>query len=72
MGENIFTSNGANWKRSRQALQPAFHLRHVERYTQIMIDSIERELRDWQPGPRRRSGSGHDSSHNDYHRRDHV
>ena len=37
LGENIFTSNGAAWKQRRQALQPAFHLRHVERYTQIML-----------------------------------
>lgn len=50
LGENIFTSNGAAWKRSRQALQPAFHLRHVERYTQIMQECIERELQDWRAG----------------------
>ena len=50
LGENIFTSNGAAWKRSRQALQPAFHLRHVERYTQVMIESIESEMRDWRAG----------------------
>ncbi len=50
LGENIFTSNGASWKRSRQALQPAFHLRHVERYTQIMQDCIEGELRGWRAG----------------------
>ncbi len=50
LGENIFTSNGDAWKRSRQALQPAFHLRHVERYTQIMQACIERELRDWRVG----------------------
>ena len=50
LGENIFTSNGAAWKRSRQALQPAFHLRHVERYTQIMQACIERELLDWRAG----------------------
>ena len=50
LGENIFTSNGAAWKRSRQALQPAFHLRHVERYAQIMIDCSEHELRGWKPG----------------------
>ena len=50
LGENIFTSNGAAWKRSRQALQPAFHRRHVERYTQIMLDCAERELRGWEAG----------------------
>lgn len=50
LGENIFTSNGAAWKRSRQALQPAFHLRHVERYTQIMQNCMERELKNWQAG----------------------
>ena len=50
LGENIFTSNGAAWKRSRQALQPAFHLRHVERYTRIMQVCIERELRSWRAG----------------------
>ena len=50
LGENIFTSNGAAWKRSRQALQPAFHLRHVERYTQIMQNCIEGELRNWRAG----------------------
>ena len=50
LGENIFTSNGAAWKRSRQTLQPAFHRRHVERYAQIMIDCSERELRGWKPG----------------------
>ena len=50
LGENIFTSNGAAWKRSRQALQPAFHLRHVERYTQIMQECIEREMLDWRAG----------------------
>lgn len=50
LGENIFTSNGAAWKRSRQALQPAFHRRHVERYAQIMLDCSERELRGWTPG----------------------
>ncbi|MYD09989.1 MAG: cytochrome P450 [Chloroflexi bacterium] len=50
LGENIFTSNGAAWKRSRQALQPAFHLRHVERYTQIMQICVERELQDWRAG----------------------
>ena len=50
LGENIFTSNGAAWKRSRQALQPAFHLRHVERYTRIMQACIARELRDWRAG----------------------
>ncbi|MCY4061970.1 MAG: cytochrome P450 [Chloroflexi bacterium] len=47
LGENIFTSNGAAWKRSRQALQPAFHRRHVDRYAQIMLDCAERELRGW-------------------------
>ena len=50
LGENIFTSNGAAWKQRRQALQPAFHLRHVERYTQIMLDCARRELRDWRAG----------------------
>ena len=50
LGENIFTSNGASWKSKRQALQPAFHLRHVERYTQIMQDCIERELQGWRAG----------------------
>lgn len=50
LGENIFTSNGAAWMRSRQALQPAFHRRHVERYTEIMLDCAERELRGWKPG----------------------
>lgn len=50
LGENIFTSNGAAWKRSRQALQPAFHRRHVDRYAQIMLDCSERELRGWKPG----------------------
>ncbi len=48
LGENIFTSNGASWKRSRQALQPAFHRRHVDRYAQIMLDCAERELCGWQ------------------------
>ena len=47
LGENIFTSNGAAWKRSRQALQPAFHRRHVDRYAQIMLDCAERELHGW-------------------------
>ena len=50
LGENIFTSNGAPWKRSRQALQPAFHRRHVEHYAQVMLDCTERELRGWKPG----------------------
>ena len=50
LGENIFTGNGAAWKRSRQALQPAFHLRHVERYTQIMQTCVERELLTWRGG----------------------
>ena len=50
LGENIFTSNGAAWKQRRQALQPAFHLRHVERYTQIMLDCTRSELRDWRAG----------------------
>lgn len=50
LGENIFTSNGAAWKRSRQTLQPAFHLRHVERYTQIMQECVERELLTWRAG----------------------
>lgn len=47
LGENIFTSNGAAWKRSRQALQPAFHRRHVDRYAQIMLECAERELSKW-------------------------
>lgn len=48
LGESTFTSMGTVWKRKRQLAQPSFHKNRISNLSEIMTDTIEDMLNDWE------------------------
>ncbi len=48
LGESTFTAMGDVWKRKRQLVQPSFHKTKISNLTEIMTDTIEEMLNDWE------------------------
>jgi cytochrome P450 len=50
LGSGLVTSDGDDWRRQRQACQPAFHLRRMGRYGEAISALAEQTLARWNPG----------------------
>lgn len=50
LGNGLLTSEGELWKRQRRLAQPAFHHRHLETFSRITAEEVERTLAGWAPG----------------------
>ncbi len=50
LGNGLVTNQGADHKRQRKLMQPAFHMRRLTQYAQTMVDYTQRMLDTWQPG----------------------
>lgn len=48
LGESTFTANGDVWKRKRKLVQPSFHKKRISNLGEIMTDTIEDMLNDWE------------------------
>jgi cytochrome P450 len=48
LGEGLFTSEGARWRRQRQMVQPAFHSKRLEAMLGAMEKEIDRMLDRWE------------------------
>src|SRR3978361_167621 len=53
LGDGLVTSDGSDWRRQRQACQPAFHRSLLEGHIEEMMALTEQMLRGWQPGQER-------------------
>ncbi len=49
--ENLFTSDGKDWLYRRRLMQPAFHRRCIEGYTQHMVNETSKLLQRWERLP---------------------
>lgn len=50
LGRGLVTSDGASWRRQRQACQPAFHLRRIGKYGEAISALAERTIDGWAEG----------------------
>ncbi|MBX3000420.1 MAG: cytochrome P450 [Caldilineaceae bacterium] len=50
LGNGLLTSNGDFWKRQRKLVQPAFHVRRIEGYADIMVQYTAEMLNQWRDG----------------------
>jgi cytochrome P450 len=50
LGQGLFTSEGAFWRRQRRLAQPAFHKERVAGYGRVMVDFAEAMVSTWQEG----------------------
>ena len=48
MGDSVFTTEGADWKRRRRLVQPAFHARRVNAYAETMAGYAAEMVAAWQ------------------------
>lgn len=49
VGNGLVTSDGEHWRRQRRLVQPSFTPRSIQKFTGIMVDSIQRMLARWAP-----------------------
>ncbi len=56
MGQGLLTSEGAAWRRQRQAVQPAFHREHLRRYGALIAETALEHVGRW-PRQRRTDAS---------------
>src|SRR5215203_4908797 len=49
LGNGLFTSDGDFWRRQRRLAQPAFHLRRVAAFGNLMTESTLAMLERWRP-----------------------
>jgi cytochrome P450 len=47
LGNGLLTSDGEFWKRQRRLAQPAFHMRRIAAYADVMVAHAERLLEEW-------------------------
>ena len=50
LGDGLVTAEGEAWRRQRHACQPAFQLRRMERYGEVISSLAELALTRWEPG----------------------
>lgn len=48
--QNLFSSDDEVWRVLRKVMQPAFHMRRISGYLDLMVDSTEKMLATWQDG----------------------
>ncbi|MEL6307775.1 MAG: cytochrome P450 [Chloroflexota bacterium] len=48
--QNLFSSDDAVWKALRKAMQPAFHMRRISGYLDLMVASASDYVNSWQDG----------------------
>ena len=53
LGNGLLTSEGAFWKRQRRLAQPGFHRERIAAYSEMMVQSAEREMAQWRGGETR-------------------
>ena len=53
IGNGLLLSDGDFWRRQRKLIQPAFHVKRVNGYAQLMVDYSERLMTEWKPGETR-------------------
>ncbi|HRQ37577.1 MAG TPA: cytochrome P450 [Chloroflexota bacterium] len=53
LGNGLLTSEGAFHARQRRLAQPAFHMKRIRAYAEVMVDYTNHLLADWQDGQRR-------------------
>ncbi|MFB6282236.1 MAG: cytochrome P450 [Haloferacaceae archaeon] len=53
LGESVFSTEGEQWRRQREALEEFFRPSRVRSYADRMVDLTERRLDRWTPGERR-------------------
>lgn len=49
-GDNLFTSQGDEWRQQRKLLQPSFHKRAVTGFASLMLEEAQRYISDWNHG----------------------
>jgi cytochrome P450 len=49
IGNGLFASEGAFWRRQRRMMQPAFHRREIARLAHIMVEVIQETMAGWEP-----------------------
>jgi len=49
-GNGLIFSEGDFWLRQRRLMQPSFHHRNIERYSEAMVELTQRLTADWQDG----------------------
>lgn len=50
LGMGLLTNEGENHKRQRKLVQPAFHLKRIQAYADVMVEQTTRLLDTWQTG----------------------
>lgn len=50
IGDGLFLSEGATWRRQRRLMQPAFHRERINGYGATMVAYAERALAEWRAG----------------------
>jgi cytochrome P450 len=53
LGNGLLLNDGESWRRQRRLVQPAFHMKRIEAYGQVMVDFAQRMLDEWKPGQTR-------------------
>jgi cytochrome P450 len=53
LGNGLVTSEGAFHARQRRLAQPAFHMKRIRAYADVMVEYTDHLLADWQDGQRR-------------------
>ncbi|MEM7531522.1 MAG: cytochrome P450 [Chloroflexota bacterium] len=52
LGENIISSEGDYWRRQRRIMQPVFHRKRIDGFSNIMIDNTAKMLDQWAQHPK--------------------
>ncbi|MEX2558682.1 MAG: cytochrome P450 [Pirellulales bacterium] len=47
VGNGLLTNEGDSWLRQRRLMQPAFHVRRMGHYAEIMVEKTRRLMADW-------------------------
>lgn len=53
LGNGLLISDGEFWRRQRRLVGPAFHVKRIESYAQVMVDYTQDMLAGWQAGQTR-------------------
>jgi cytochrome P450 len=50
LGNGLLISDGSFWKRQRKLAQPAFHMKRINTYADVMVQYTQELLKTWRPG----------------------
>lgn len=48
IGDSMFITHGAHWKRQRRLATPAFHTRHIREFTSVMVERTRAMVDAWE------------------------